>query len=154
MADRVSASITIGGVLTPAAYADLAKIIADEGLSIEWDGEPFDPAHRTEGAPLQLFAHEVAGGSFDALESWCVLNGIAFARWCCGYGGEWRPERVVYTGGGAPRSFDADENDRIQIDRGDVERLGSVAALLAHFDAADFPIPPLVIDAGEEPAVR
>ncbi len=153
MADRVSVSITIGGALTAAAYADLAEIIADEGLSIEWDGEPFNPSHRTDGAPLQLFAHEVAWGRFEALESWCVLNGIAFARWCGGYGAEWRPERVVYTGGGAPRSFDADESDRILIDRADVERLGSVGALLAHFDAADFPIPPLAIDAGAKRTV-
>lgn len=150
MANRVSASITLGGALTPSAYADLAEIIASEALSTEWDGEPFDPDHRSDGEPLRLYAHEVAGGQFDALESWCVVNGIPFVRWCGGYDAEWAPERVVFTGAGALRSFTADENDRILIDRQDVERLGSIAALLAHFDAADFAVPPLIVaDAAE-----
>ena len=46
MADRVSASITIGGALSAADYAALAALIAGEGLSIEWDGPRFEPAHR------------------------------------------------------------------------------------------------------------
>lgn len=145
MADRVSASITVGGTMNPATYAELADVIASEGLSIEWDGDPFDPDHRTAGEPLRLYAHEVAGGRFEQLEAWCVDRSIPFARWCGGYGGEWNPERLVYSGVGHPQSYDADENDRILIDRGDVERLGSIAALLAHFAAADFAVPPLVI---------
>jgi hypothetical protein len=60
MADRVSASIILGGTLTAADYAKLAEVIADEGLSIEWDGERFEPEHRTVGEPLSLYAHEVA----------------------------------------------------------------------------------------------
>ena len=59
MADRVSASITLGGTISPFAYTELADIIAAEGLSTEWDGEPFETDHRTEGEPLRLFAHEV-----------------------------------------------------------------------------------------------
>ena len=57
MADRVSASITLSGTTTPFAYADLANIIAAEGLSTEWDGEPFAPDQRSQGEPLRLFAH-------------------------------------------------------------------------------------------------
>lgn len=45
----------------------------------------------------------------------------------------------------APTSYDADENDRVFVDRAPVERLGSVTAILAHFDAADFVLPPLVV---------
>ena len=43
MADHVSASITVGGTLTKAQYLDLAEIIADEGLSLEWDGSASTP---------------------------------------------------------------------------------------------------------------
>ena len=50
MADRVSASIVIGGSVTTSAYADLCALIADEGLSTEWDGELFEPHHRCAGA--------------------------------------------------------------------------------------------------------
>ena len=65
MADRVSASITVGGTLTKAQYLDLAEIIADEGLSVEWDGDRFAPQHRKVGEPLSLYAHEVASGRFE-----------------------------------------------------------------------------------------
>ncbi len=151
MADRVSASITIGGTLAQAAYQALAELIASEGLSIEWDGAPFDPDDRVEGSPLRLYAHEVAGGTFDDLEAWCVAKGVPFARWCGGYVGGWSPERVVFTGTGDAQSFITDENDRVLIDQSDVMRLGSIEALLAYFAAADLIVPPLLIDAGAEP---
>lgn len=43
MADRVSASIVLGGTIDNAAFAQLAELIDQEGLSTEWDGEPFHP---------------------------------------------------------------------------------------------------------------
>lgn len=145
MADRVSASITVGGTLTPALCLELADRIASEGLSVDWDGDPFEHGHRADNEPLRLFAHEVAGGQFDELEAWCVAQNVPFTRWCGGYGGEWTAERVVFTGTGEPRSFIADDNDRILVERHEVERLGSIEALFAHFDAADFAVPPLVV---------
>ena len=146
MADRVSASIQIGGALTAATFAELASIIADEGLSTEWDGETFEPEHRSIGEPLHLYAHEVAWGRFEALETWCVVQKLPFARWSGGYGGQWGPERVVFTGKGEPTSYAADEDDQIVIVRDTIERLGSVEVILAYFDAADMPVPPLVVE--------
>lgn len=145
MANRVSVSIELGGLVTPKDYADLVAIIASEGLSTEWDGPAFGPEDRTEGERLRLYAHEVAGGTFETLEAWCVTNGLAFARWSGGYDCEWNPERVVFTGTGALQYFVADESDRILIDRADIERLGSLEAIFAHFDKADFIVPPLVV---------
>lgn len=146
MADRVSASIIVGGTLTAPDYAELAEIIAGEGLSIEWDGEPFEPDHRTIGEPLSLYAHEVAWGRFEELEAWCVEKKLPFSRWSGSYGGEWTAERVVFKGAGDPQSYIADEDDRIMIDRGTVERLGSIETILGYFDAADIAVPPLVIE--------
>ena len=146
MADRVSASIRIGGALIPAAFAELASIIADEGLSTEWDGKTFAPEDRSVGEPLHLYAHEVAWGRFEALETWCVEQKLPFARWSGGYGGQWGPERVVFTGRGEPTSYAADEDDQIVIVRDTIERLGSVEVILAYFDAADVPVPPLVVE--------
>ena len=143
--------LTIGGTVTPAVYAELADIIAAEGLSTEWDGEPFSPDQRTEGEELRLFAHEVAWGRFEELEAWCVEHAIPFARWSGAYGGEWGAERVVFTGSGEPISYAADEDDRVVIHRDTAERLGSIEAILAHFDAADFRLPPLVVAADVEP---
>ena len=153
MADRVSASIVVGGTITASDYAELAEIIADEGLSIEWDGERVEPTHRTVGEALSLYAHEVAWGRFETLEAWCVDKKLPFARWSGAYGGEWGAERVVFTGAGKPTSYAADEDDRVVIDRGTVEQLGSIEAITAYFDAADCAVPPLVVegDAGDAP---
>jgi hypothetical protein len=145
MADRVSASITLGGTLSTDQYEALAQIIASEGLSTEWDGEPFEPHHRIEGQSLSLFAHEVAGGTFEQLESWCVDHGLPFARWCGGYPGAWGPERLVFTGEGEPISHACDEEDHIVMPRQTVEKLASFEAVIAYFDGADFKVPPLVI---------
>ena len=143
MADRVSASITIGGTLSQSLLPDLSALVEAEGLSTEWDGEPFTLAMFREGAPLELMAHEVAWGRFERLESWCVEHGLPFARWSGGYSGQWGAERTVFTGAGEARSYAADEDDYLLIGRCTAERLGSYEAILAHFAAGDFAVPPL-----------
>lgn len=145
MADRVSASIVLGGMISPSAFAELTELIQQEGLSIEWDGEPFQRDHLTPDQPLSLYAHEVAWGRFEALETWCVTNRIPFARWSGVYAGQWGAERVVFNGDGEPASFAADEDDCVVIGREAVARLGSIDAILAHFDAAEFTVPPLIV---------
>jgi len=146
MADRVSASIVLGGTITASDYAELSEIIADERLSTEWDGPTYAPDHRVVGEPLSLYAHEVAWGSFDTLEACCVEKKIPFTRWSGAYAGQWGAERVVFTGEGAPTSYAVDEEDYVVIDRGTVQQLGSIDAILAHFDAADASIPPLLVE--------
>lgn len=141
MADRVSASITLGGVLSAADYATLAEIIASERLSIEWDGPPFEPSHRAVNSPLRLYAHDVAWGRFEALEDWCIEKRLAFARWSGGYAGQWGPERTVFTGDGAPTSYAADEEDYVVMRKDMARSLRSIEAILAYFDAADAEIP-------------
>ena len=128
-----------------AAFADLTKLIQDEGLSTEWDGEPFQQDDITPDQPLSLYAHEVAWGRFEALEAWCVANAVPFARWSGAYAGQWGAERVVFPGTGEPISFAADEDDYVLIGRHTVERLGSIEAIRAHFDATDFVVPPLIV---------
>lgn len=152
MADRVPASIAIGGTLTAADYAELTALATAEGLSTEWGGPRFAPADRTPGAPLRLYAHDVAWGSFDDLEEWCVGKSIPFSRWCGGCAGEWGPERIVFTGEGEPTSFAADEDDDIVVSRQVVEKLGSIEAILAHFDAATIALPPLIIEGEDTPS--
>lgn len=145
MADRVSASITIGGALPSALLPDFIALIEQQGLSTEWDGEPFTASDLTGNAALELMAHEVAWGRFEELEAFCVNNALPYSRWSGAYSGQWGAERVVFTGSGEPRSYAADEDDYILIGRSTAERLGTFAAIVAHFDAADFAVPPLVI---------
>lgn len=143
MADRVSASIIVGGTVDADQFDELADVIAGECLAVEWDGEPFAPHHHVAGEPLRLFAHEVAGGTFDDLEQWCLSRGLPFVRWSGGYSGQWGPERVVSTGAGVTTSYAVTEDDEVVVSRSTVEALGSIEAITGHFDAADFTVPPL-----------
>lgn len=152
MADRVSASIVIGGTVTRADYTELADIIASEGLSIEWDGEPFAPEQHVIGETLQLYAHEVAWGRFEELEAWCNDNKLPYARWLGAYPCQWGAERVVFTGTDEPTSYPCDEDDHVAIRRDTIDKLGSMDAIAAYFDAADFTVPPLVITDTTDPA--
>ena len=122
------------------------QLINGECLCTDWDGAPFSPSQLTPGEPLRLYAHEVAWGMFEELEAWCREHRVPYVRWSGGFGSEWGAERVVFDGTGEPVSYDADESDRILVDRATVERLSSVEAILARFDAADFVLPPLVIE--------
>lgn len=145
MADRVSASITIGGELPAALLLDLVRIVGVEGLSTDWDGSDFSASDLPSNEPLRLMAHEVAWGRFEGLEAFCIENGLPFTRWSGAYPGQWGAERTVFTGSGEPQCYAADEDDYVLIGRCTAERLGSYAAIIAHFDAADFAVPPLVI---------
>lgn len=145
MADRVSASISIGGALPRAALPDFIAAIIDEGLSTEWDGEEFSPAHLPTNEPLHLMAHEVAWGRFEGLEAQCIALALPFARWSGAYPGQWSAERVVFSGTGDRVSYACDEEDRVTINRDTVERLGGIAAIRAYFAAADFAVPPLCL---------
>jgi hypothetical protein len=145
MADRVSASIMIGGALYASAFAELAELIAAERLAVEWDGDPFEREHRIDGEPLRLFAHEVAGGRFEEIEDWCIMHRVPFVRWCGGYSGQWGPERVVAIGDGKAVSYAVTEDDEVVISRSIITALGSLDAIFAHFDAAEFVVPALVV---------
>jgi hypothetical protein len=151
MADRVSISITIGGRVSADTYALLAEIVAAEDLSTEWDGPAFEPGHREIGEALSLFAHEVAWGRVEPLESFCAEHGLPFARWSGGYPGEWSAERIVFRGEGEPHSYMVDENDRVMIDRHLVADRGSIDAILAYFEEAEFEVPPLIVEDDPEP---
>ena len=54
-------------------------------------------------------------------------------------------ERVVFTGTDEPAPFVADEDDHVLIGRDTIDRLGSIEAIRAYFDAADFVVPPLIV---------
>ena len=146
MADRVSASITIGGALDADLYAELALVIRGEGLSVEWDGPDFEPYHRTIGEPLTLHALEVAWGHVGDLEAWCVSEGMPFVRWSGGYPCQWGPSRVVFRGSGETESYAADEDEQVVLGRQTIEELGSYAAILDHFERAAFEPPALWIE--------
>lgn len=152
MADRVDAAITIGGTLRATLYAELADVIAGEGLSTEWDGPSFEPGDRSDGEPLRLFAHEVAWGRFEDLEAWCVADRLPFARWSGACSGSFGAERVVFRGEGEPQCFAADEEDEIVLHASVARQLGSYEAIVALIEAAEFVIPPLVVMPDDEAA--
>ena len=145
MSDRVSASISIGGLVTPDQFAQLAGLIMAEGLATEWDGPDFAPDNRTPCAPLNLFAHEVPWGRFEALEQYCCDQGIAYRRWSGSCPGSFGAERIIFDGKNGPFNFDTNEDDVVMVSQETITHLGSLRAVRAYFKPAEIEIPPLVI---------
>ena len=152
MADRVSAQITIGGSLPASAVPALIAAIKDEGLSTEYDGEPFDPSELVSGDPLTLCGHEVAWGTFRILEAFCRTHRLAYNRWYGACSGAWGSGRSIYRGAQELREgeagvddFDASDDDQTLMGEQLARHLGSYEAIIAHFERASFAVPPLEI---------
>jgi len=143
MADRSSAAIRIGGRLARADLPAFVAAIEIEGVSTDWDSEPFSIDELVEGQPLYLVAHEVAGGMFDHLEDFCHRHGLPFARWSAGCRGSYEPCRVVFDGADYGDAFVANEDDEVLISLEDIEKLGSMAAIRAYFAKANAAVPSL-----------
>lgn len=152
MPDCASASITIGGRVSPEQFVTLCRLIADEDLRVEAEGDIFSPESRIEGQPLQLFDHQAIGGHFPVLELWCLQNGLSYSRWCAGYSGSWLPHREVFTGSGDVVTYPANENGATVATREILDQHDSLPSLRAWFAAADAQIAPLEITADDVPS--
>ena len=131
MADRVSATITIGGVLPRSLLDEFTRAINDEDARLDWEGEPFTANAIPASEPLELMAHEVAWGNFTRLEAFCQQNGLSYVRWSGGCSGSFGPERVVFTGSGEPMSHAVTEDDEMVFSLDIIRTLGSIAAIEA-----------------------
>lgn len=145
MADRVSASITIGGAVSCDQYQALCALIQDEARSTQWDGDLFTSDARVEGESLSLYAHEVSWGSFNALEQYCCTNSIPYHRWSGACPGSFGAERIFFDGTTGPFNYDADEDDRVVLTAETIEKLGSMRAIRAYLKPAAFVVPHLQI---------
>ena len=152
MADRVSAQITIGGIIAASALQGLIAAIQDEGLSTEYDGEPVQPGGLVSGEALTLCAHEVAWGTFRNLEAFCRTHHLAYCRWFGACSGAWGSGRSIYRGADETRKgeegvdeYDASDDDQTLMGEQLARHLGSYEAIVAHFARANFAVPPLEI---------
>ncbi len=150
MADRVSVTIRIGGVLPRVHLAEFIAAVEEEALTDPL-GEYFTEALITSLAPLELSANDVAWGRLEALEAFCLAHGLPFERWCGSYPGSWEAERVVFDGTTEPRSYTVTENDIVVVTEPEVRSLGSLDAVLAYLRSARPCLPPFVVtDRNEE----
>jgi len=145
MADRVSATIRLGGALTRPQLAIFLDLVAEERLSTDWEGAPFSLSEIPDDGPLVLMAHEVVGGDFEQLQTFCIAHGLPFQRWCGAYPGGWESERLVFDGISEPRSYTATDSDLVVISWHEAIELGSAAAIEAWFKSADIAVPALTI---------
>ena len=148
MADRVSASIAIGGTVSPAQFAELAAHIADYDLRIEWGGEPFDPKRLPQNDALRLFADEVPWGMFDDLEQYCCDEGLAYQRWSGSCPGSLGAERIVHDGKTGPLNFTVDEDDMLMLHAQTIEQLCSMRAIRRYIAQAEIMLPPFAVLGG------
>lgn len=146
MADFVSARIRIGGTLPQSRHEALAGHIAAYDLRSEWDGPAFDPQTMHNDGPLDLYAYDVANGTFDDLEQFCIDHGLAFWRWSGGSAGAFEPEIVIYTGSGEPEDFTASEDEYVVFDTQAIFHLGSYEAIMAAIGRSNFDPPSFVLD--------
>ena len=147
MADRVSASIVIGGQVTPDQWRALLELIANEGLAADWDAPPFTPEQRVEGEPLRLCALETPWGMFDALEQYCCDERLPFTRWSGACPGSFGAERIVFDGRTGPLNYDVDEDDHVVVHAHTIGQLGLMRAIRRYLNAAEIAIPALVLTA-------
>ena len=148
MADRVSASIVIGGEVTPAQFKQLCPLIAHNNLRLDWDGEPFAPDKFQQGEPLRLCAHETPWGMFDDLEQYCCDQHIPFVRWSGSCPGSFGAERIVFDGMKGPLNYSVDEDDHVVLHEQTIDQLGTIRAIRAYLKPASFEVPALRIAPG------
>ena len=145
MSDRVSASISIGGVLPAALSDELFALIQLEGLSTEWDGSDFAADQIEQGKPLDLMAYDVPWGIFNELEQFCVSHGLAYQRNSGACPGSFGAERIVFDGKTGPFNYDTNDDNVLIVSRETITNLGSLRAVRAYFKQADIAIPPFEI---------
>ena len=158
MANRVSASLKVGGVLPSSALAEFIELILEQNLGPDWD-EYFDDeadlsVHLADGAEgVTFYAHEVAGGEFEDLQAFCLRQGLTYVLTYDGFGGEWAPGRRIRRpedrGEGMTCTLDADMGAAcISADEITARGFGAVADILAHLDRFNrSETPDFVIDA-------
>ena len=147
MSDRVSASITIGGVVPATLRQELIAIIELEGLCMDWEGTDFTPDRIEHRKPLDLMAYEVPWGRFERLEQFCVNPGLAYQRHSGACPGSFGAERIVFDGSNGPFNYDTDDHDVVMVSQETITHLGSLRAIRAYFKQAEIVIPPLEIRA-------
>lgn len=84
-------------------------------------------------------------GIFEEIEGFAQRAGLVYARWSGGASGSFGPERVVFSGAGAPEHFSASDDDEVMLSASDIRQLGSRAAILASLERAELVIPPLSV---------
>ncbi|MDB5580816.1 MAG: hypothetical protein JWR80_5992 [Bradyrhizobium sp.] len=151
MADRVPASIRIGGALSRIHLPTLIAEIEAAAL-VDALGDLFRLDHITGAEPLELYANEVTWGRFEDLEAFCVIHRLPFARWSGSYPGSFEAERVIFDGASDPRYYTVTENDVVVVTAAEVRSLGSFDAVLGYLASADPELPPLIILAANEEA--
>jgi len=106
MADRVDATILIGGTVPADRIEDLLDVIQAERLGSDWEerfgcrGALRRWLDAAEG-PVLLYGREVAAGEFEELQALCVEIGLTYVLTYDGYGAEWAPARRIWRPGDA-----------------------------------------------------
>lgn len=163
MADRVDATITIGGPVPADRLEELLDVIESERLGRDWDehfrsrGELLE--YLQDGATgVAFYRREVAGGEFDELAGFCVEVGLTYVLTYDGYGCEWGPARRIRrpgdAGDGVTCSLNADGGTPcVTADDIRFGGLGDVEAIIEHLRLfADPHVPPFEIEGAGEPA--
>lgn len=145
MADHSGASITIGGSLSRALLGPFLAAITSDRLCIDYGDRVIDEEDITSGKPLNGASASVRGGQFEETEPFCRKHRLRYIRRSDACVGVWNPSIEIFTGDSAVMDFGATEDGTAVLTLEEFRRLGSLAAIEAHFAAADFDPGPLII---------
>ena len=159
MADRVSATIRIGGRLPAAGLPELIAIIEEDALGPEWDASFNDPeelaTYLRDGAEgVSFYDDQVANGEFGRLQAFCVHYRLNYVLTYDGYGGQWSPARRIRRpddeGDGVTCPLTEDQGEACvssaQIKALGLTTLDEVLQHLERFDLAQVPAFEIVSD--------
>jgi hypothetical protein len=145
MANRSSASITIGGSLSRTLLSAFLEAVACDQLCVDYGDRIIEEGDIVSGTPFYGAAASVRGGVFDATEAFCRAHDLRYIRRSDACIGGWDPSVEIYSGAGDASAFNTTSSGAAVITLDDFRRLGRLAAIEAHFAAADFEPGPLVI---------
>lgn len=150
MADRASASIVLGGTLSHIHVDALIAAIEVDRLCIDYGDRPLREGDILSGFPLYGAATDVAGASFDAIETFCREHGLHYVRRSDACPGSWGTNMVVFTGSGDVRAFASDEAGTVMLSIDEIRDLASMSAIYNHVGPAMLDVGPLFI-VGDDP---
>lgn len=152
MAEYVSARIRIGGRLPASLVREFAGRVLEERAGPDWGDRFEDLAHveqhiRAGVGGVRLFGDVVRDGEFDALQAFCVANGLTYMLTYDGCGGNWGPARRRWRPGDEGQGLAcalSEDGGQACITADEIAhfRFPDVAAVRAHLKAFDDELTP------------
>jgi hypothetical protein len=133
MGERCAAYIRFGGRISRDKADELIELLNDQGYGVYGDGSEADRENlRTEN----FGDYEINYGNLDELKEFATANGLHYLYWS-DRGSEWDQSIEIYDPEAGTTEDIMDSENGPVLRRKEIEKLGSMEAILRHFDKFD-----------------